>query len=853
MNHIILPLTALLLVLPTGLHAAAPAELKYALNREGASVEKQPYPALSGGAFDGPVVKESPDPLVAYRWKETKADDGVQVYGLRPVAAVADAQASFVNLASATGGKAEIAVKGTGSIRFDFGVESAGWLEFDSPDLAGLVELSISEYNEPAKVNSGPAHPVKTAAPVKYGNTYRLELNSALYEGVRFGWIHVRSFASTWHITDIRLVCQTKPTNYNGSFSCSDPMLTRIWYSGAYGVKLNMTKDYFGAILMDRGDRISWTGDAHPSQAAALVAFGNHDFIRKNIDNTSGQSNGIRSYSLYWVLSLLDYYNYTGDAATLERYIANACGKLDDALRVYGTNPGLGFYGWDERLGAGFEHHSCQESQNAYKMLSIRVWKEFADAMGKSGRTDLSDKYNRYANEKMTELRRNAAWHQGFGLHSGADAVNTGLLNDAEKKALFEATFADRVSRVSFSPFNQYFVIQALALMNKNDDALSSISDLWGGMIQYGGTTFFEDFRPSWSTALGTNDAVPNNQCGYTSLCHPWGSGVTKWLSEEVLGIKPTLPGFKTFDVTPHLGRTLTSVMGITPTPHGAVRASFNVATGICVVTVPVGTVGRVGIPKVERTIKSITVNGCTAWDGTFRLTPGIGGANQDADFVYLTALQPGKYTIAVAYSGTTPPYVEVPENFPARFVREDPQTRGNWGGVYGKDGYLLCNYNGNGSDKMKLPAYVSSVNYYMNSGTGKPNAVVWAPGTNDARALAPDPGNGSPRAAAALFTGDPAACQQAFTVTINLNGRHDYQVALYFADWDDKARKVAVDLFDESTLCLVAPTKVVKDLHGGKYLVYSYDKSARFRIYHVRGDNAVLSGIFLDPAAQVK
>jgi hypothetical protein len=326
---------------------------------------------------------------------------------------------------------------------------------------------------------------------------------------------------------------------------------------------------------------------------------------------------------------------------------------------------------------------------------------------------------------------------------------------------------------------------------------------------------------------------------------------VTKWLNEEVLGIKPTAPGFKTFDVTPHLGRTLTSVTGATPTPCGAIRASFNVAIGACGVTVPTGTVGRVGIPKVEKTIKSITVNGRQAWDGAFRPMPGIGGASQDAGFVYLTALQPGTYAIAVAYSGTTPSHVEAREIFPARFVGEDAKTRGNWGGVYGKDGRVLCNYNGNGSDKVALPAYVSSVNYYMNCGSGKPNAVVWAAGANDARALAPDATNGTSRNAAALFTGDPAACQQAFTVTINVNGRHDYQVALYFADWDDKGRKVAVDMFDESTLSLVAPTKVVKDFRGGKYLVYSYDKSARFRIYQVRGDNAVLSGIFLDPAAQ--
>ena len=844
MKHTILLLTSLLLIPLIELHAADLIDFRYALDMDGAAVVKQPYPVLNGGAFDGPEVKESPDPLVGYRWKETKADDALQVYALRPVAAIADTQASFSNLDSATGEKPNITVMGTGSIRLDFGVESAAWLEFDSPDLSGQVEMSISEYNEPARVNSGPAHPAKTGVPVKSGNTYRLELNSELYEGVRFGWIHVRSFTSAWHVTGIRLVCQTKPANYNGSFTCSDPLLTRIWYAGAYGVKLNLTKDYFGAILMDRGDRFSWTGDAHPSQAAALVAFGNHDFIKKNIDNTSNQGNGIRSYSLYWVLSLIDYYNYTGDAATLEKYITNACAKLDDAYGVYGKNPGLGFYGWDERLGAGFEHHSCMESQNAYNMLSIRAWQAFAEAMGSCGRTDLRDKCHGYADEKMAALRRNVDWYQGFGLHANADAVTTGLLNDAEKRAVFERSFADRVNRVSFSPFNQYFVIQAFALMNKHDDALGSIRDLWGGMIKYGGTTFFEDYRPAWNDVLDVNDAVPNNQCGYTSLCHPWGGGVTKWLSEEVLGIKPTSPGFKTFDVVPHLGRSLTTVTGTTPTPCGAIRASFNVSTGDCMVTVPAGTVGRVGIPKAEKKIEGIMINGKQAWDGAFRPVPGIGGASQDADFVYFTTLQPGAYAIAVTYSGATPSSVQPPAIFPARFVGEDARTSGNWGGVYGTDGYVLCNYQGNGSDKVMLPSYISGVNYYM-SWSGKPNMVAWAPVTNDPRALAPDAGNGTSRKAAGIFTGDPSACQQAFTVTIQVNDQHDYQVALYFADWDDKGRRQAVDMFDESTLCLIAPTRIVKEFRGGKYLVYAYNKSARFRIYHVRGDNAVLSGIF--------
>lgn len=55
---------------------------------------------------------------------------------------------------------------------------------------------------------------------------------------------------------------------------------------------------------MERSDRHSWTGDAHTSQAAALVAFGNYDFVRKNILYTAEQFNGILSYSLYWVSEL---------------------------------------------------------------------------------------------------------------------------------------------------------------------------------------------------------------------------------------------------------------------------------------------------------------------------------------------------------------------------------------------------------------------------------------------------------------------------------------------------------------------------------------------------------------------
>lgn len=800
---------------------------------------EEPYGYVDAAGMTGAAVPESPDPLVAYRWAKPQAADPFEIYLLRPKAVSADKPESFENLNSLVSDKPDVTVKGEGRIRVDFGVESAAWVEFDSPDCPGDVAMSLSEYNEPG------VH--KTAAPVKHGNTYRLELNKELYEGLRFAWIEVKTPTAPWHITAVRAVCQAKPANYLGSFSCSDPLLTKVWYMCAYGVRASFCKDYFGSILMDRGDRMSWTGDAHTSQAAALVAFANYDFIKRNLDNTAGQNNGIRSYSLYWILSLLDYYRYSGDAATLEKYIDNACAKLDAAEKDFGQNPRLKFYGWDERVGAGFEiwFRPNQESQEAYKMLTLRVWQDFAAAMEEFGRNDLRDKYRGFARARLAELRQKEAWHGSFGLHAASDAITTGLLTPAERDALCAREFGDRVNRISLSPFNQYFVIQAMAKSNRYDDALSTVRDLWGGMVNYGGTTPFEVFRPSWNRVIGPNDAVPNTQCGIVSLCHPWGAGPVKWLNEEILGIAPTTAGFKTFDVCPHLGRTLTRLSGATPTPFGPIRASFDTISGACEVSSPKGTLGRIGIPKVERTIQQITVNGKLAWDGKFHAVPGLGDASEDSQFVYFTSVRPGEYSLAVAYQGKTPAYEEPPEVYPARFVKTDAATSGNWGGVYGKDGYVLCNYERGGGNRQSLPKYVESLDFFRAfPKAGLPDNTTWAAETADARALASGPENAAQRCAACVSNND-----QTMTLAVRVRGVQPYQVALYFVDFDRKGRRQAVEMLDADTLKMVAPVKIVDDCAGGKYLVYRYDRSAKFRFDKVRGDIVTLSGVFFDPA----
>lgn len=317
---------------------------------------------------------------------------------------------------------------------------------------------------------------------------------------------------------------------------------------------------------------------------------------------------------------------------------------------------------------------------------------------------------------------------------------------------------------------------------------------------------------------------MPNNQAGYTSLAHPWSAGVLSWMSEELLGIKATTPGFDTFSVTPHLGRQLARVSGEIPTPHGRILASFDMETGVHTVAVPDGTKASVGIPRAERYIREIRLNGVK-----------ISADSEDKDFLYLNNLPAGNYTFTVIYEGASPKYLAGEYRYDAQFIGKDTETKGSWGGVYGRDGYVLCNCDG----KQQLPSYVSAVRF------SKAYPQKWTDDTDDARALPGNRRNRGPRRMNGYRSNNQIACEQTFTVDIDLTAEHEYTVALYFVDWDHEGRELAIELFDGETLNLIAPVKVLDNFTGGVYMIYRYHKSARFRIDQIRGTNAVLSGVF--------
>ena len=269
----------------------------------GYGLAPEPWLPLHGGAFSGPPAPLSPDPLVRYVWPNIPAinDTLLQTFLVPPIACSSSPPAAFSNATACAGTLAPtITVSGAGQLLIDFGVEMPAWLEFDSANLlpsdAAAIVLASSEYNEPDfsiqyKRHAPTVYPSQAQCSGTGGGlcTYRLETNPELYEGLRYGFLTLAAPPSSpFTITGLRAVSQAKPVNYVGAFSVAgDPVLGATWSTAAYTVRATLQADYMGSILEDRGDRQSWTGDAHVAQIASMIAFGNYAFVLQNLNRTS--------------------------------------------------------------------------------------------------------------------------------------------------------------------------------------------------------------------------------------------------------------------------------------------------------------------------------------------------------------------------------------------------------------------------------------------------------------------------------------------------------------------------------------------------------------------------------------
>ncbi len=365
---------------------------------------------------------------------------------------------------------------------------------------------------------------------------------------------------------------------YLGSFNCSDSRLNEIWATGAYTVHLNMQNYLWDGI---KRDRLVWVGDMHPEVMTINSVFGNNSIVPKSLDLAKSQyplpqwMNGISSYSMWWLLIHKSWYDYHGDLKYLKEQETYIVELLDLFTKYIGKDNeeklnGVRFLDWPTSTDPKAVHAGLQA-------MMIMTFEAGSDIMTLYGRNDLSKKYLQVAN--------NLKKHKPEG-NTSKQAASLLALSGLESPVTINKTILKSNGVSGMSTFYGYYILEAMAKAGDYNGALDVIKKYWGGMLDLGATTFWEDFDVNDAVNSSRIDEMPKEKMndihgdfgdfcyvGFRhSFAHGWASGPTPWLTQHVLGIN-VKNGGNTIELKPNLG-DLKFAEGTFPTKFGVLKVS---------------------------------------------------------------------------------------------------------------------------------------------------------------------------------------------------------------------------------------------------------------------------------------
>ncbi len=394
-------------------------------------------------------------------------------------------------------------------------------------------------------------------------------------------------FISIELLDDVKLYIQSivavfihQKLEYHGDFQCDDELLNRIWKTGAYTVELNMQDYIFDGI---KRDRLVWIGDMEPEVATIAAVFGYDESVKRSLDfvrdNTQlpGWMCGIPTYSMWWIIIHYEWYMHTGDKAYLleqKEYMLELLRKAIPWIQDFKNSPEpmATYVDWSAR--------NTDSEEAGLKSVFVMAF----DAAAKICEVYQEDGVSALCQSAADELRRETLCYGDNKQMASLLAVSG--LRDAG--TIYEDILREKPSE-GISTFMGSYVLKAMAQADHVDTALDVIRTYWGGMLQLGATTFWEDFDIQWlENAARIDEIVPEGKhdvhreygkhCYMQfrhSLCHGWASGPTSFLSKYVLGIHIVEPGCRVVQIQPNLCG-LKWVKGKYPTPMGIIEVEHH-------------------------------------------------------------------------------------------------------------------------------------------------------------------------------------------------------------------------------------------------------------------------------------
>ena len=377
--------------------------------------------------------------------------------------------------------------------------------------------------------------------------------------------------------------------SHSGTFRCSDEEMNRIWDTAAYTMDLTTREFFMDGI---KRDRWTWSGDAIQSYLMNYYLRFDSECVKRTIRQLRGKDpvtahiNTIMDYTFYWFKSILDYYQYTGDAAfvremwprmvTLMDYVLSrtnadgmAEGQPDDWIFVDWVD-----FPMHKRGTLCFEQillmKAMETMATCAKLLGInksdyRVKSEMLRNKIKQTFWSYEQKAYYHAIEEGTMNRQITKFPNMF-------AILYGLAYEEERNEIMRSVMLNPDIDPITTPYMRFYELETLCMAGLQERVLKEMKAYWGGMLREGATSFWEKYVPS---EHGTQHLAMYGRPYGKSLCHAWGASPVYLVGKYFLGVQPTQPGYSEYEVRPCLGG-LDWMEGDVPTPHGKIHVKMN-------------------------------------------------------------------------------------------------------------------------------------------------------------------------------------------------------------------------------------------------------------------------------------
>lgn len=398
---------------------------------------------------------------------------------------------------------------------------------------------------------------------------------------------------------------------FEGRFTCSDETINRFWGKAMRTLYVNMRDTYFDCP--DR-ERAQWWGDVTvligqsfyqlSPDANALVRKAIHELVDwQRADGTiyspvpSGTwKNELPAQMLSSVgpYGFWYYYMHTGDKETME-YVYPAVRKylsvwtLDEDGLTVGRKGGWSWGDWGTNI-------DLRLLLAAWHYLALQAATDMAELTGNEA--DIPE-YTRIRESIYKAF--NTHWNgyaYRYPSYQGATddrvqamAILSGLADEDKHEQIFQLLKTQKHA----SPYMEKYVLEALVKKGHGDFAIERFKKRFGPMIADSlHTTLFEGWEEGGYGGGSTN--------------HAWSGGMLTVIAENICGVRPTVPGWKEFEICPY---PVISECSITiPSVAGMISSSFkdNEEAFVMNVSIPKGTTATVMVPQQE--YSSITLGG---------------------------------------------------------------------------------------------------------------------------------------------------------------------------------------------------------------------------------------------------